>query len=114
MYYKKKIDAEIYKKTVTINDSLSRQNINLVFISKSVQVKQCLNFNYYFTYKDILISQIEAATTIHDLLNILSYQCLFSADIKYKYWVVNIHSDDYHYLVIYIPKIGQVQPTCMS
>ena len=57
---------------------------------------------------------MEAIIIIPDLSNILSYQCPFSTDIKYKYWVVNIHFDNYYYLVFYVSKIWQIQPICMS
>lgn len=50
---------------------------------------------------------------IHDLLSISSYQCLFLVDIKYGYWVANIHTNDRYYLAFYISAIGQVQPTRM-
>ena len=56
---------------------------------------------------------MEAATTIYDLLGILSHQCLFLADIKYRYWAVNIYPDSRHYLAFYILEFSQVQTTCM-
>lgn len=103
----------MYKKTVTTNSSLSRQNTNSVLVFKSGQVQLHLTFNCYFIYEDILANHIEMTIMIHDLLSILSHQCLYFTDIKYKYQVVNVYPDNYHYLVFYIPRISQVQSICM-
>lgn len=48
---------------------------------------------------------------MYDLSNILEYQCLFLADIKYEYQAVIIHPNDNHYLAFYISWIGEVQLT---
>ena len=75
----------MYERTITANSSLSRWNANLVLVSKPGQVLPRLTFNYHFICKDILASYTEAATMVHDLLSISSYQCLFLADIKHGY-----------------------------
>ena len=80
---------------------------------KPGQVQPRLTFNYHFVYEDIPASHMEAATNMHNLLSIPSNKCLFSADIKHGYWVVNVHPDDCHYLAFHVPGIGQVQPTRM-
>lgn len=51
---------------------------------------------------------MEAAITVHDLLSIPLYQYLFLANIKDKYWPVNIHIDDYPYVAFHIPGISHV------
>ena len=56
---------------------------------------------------------METATNVHNLLSIPSNKCLFSAEIKHVYWVVNIYLDDCHYLAFYILGIGQIQSTFM-
>ncbi len=80
---------------------------------KPGQVQPRLTFNYHFVYEDIPASHIEAASNVHDLLSIPSNQCLFFADIKHGYWVVNVHPDDRHYLDFHVSGIGQIQPTRM-
>ena len=107
------MDTRIYERTVTANGSPSKWNANLILVPKPDQVQLHLTFNYHFIYEDILASHTEAATMVHDLLNISSHQCLFLADIKHGYWVVNVHPDDRHYLAFHVPGIGHVQPTCM-
>lgn len=52
---------------------------------------------------------MEAAANIHNLLSILFYQFLFSADIKDVYWAINLYIDNPYYFTFYIPGIGQVQ-----
>ena len=52
---------------------------------------------------------MELATNVHNLLSIPLNKYLFSADIKHKYWVINIYPDDCYYLTFYVPGIGQVQ-----
>ena len=99
----------MYEKTVTANGGPSKWNANLVFVPKPGQVHPRLTFYYHFIYEDILASNIKAASTIHDLLTILSHQCLLSADIKHGYWAVNVHLDDWYYLAFHMPGIDQVQ-----
>ena len=108
-----RIDAGIYERTITANGCPFKWNSNPVLVPKPGQVQPPLTFNYHFIYEDIPASHMEAVLTVHDLLSILSYQCLFSADIKHGYWTVNIHPDDGHYLAFYVPRIDQVQPTHM-
>ena len=103
-----KMDTRMYERTVTTNSSSFRWNANLLLIFKPGQVQPCLIFNYHFIYKDIPASYIEAATIMHDLLSISSYQYLFLADIKHRYWAVNIHPNNRHYLAFHIPGIDQV------
>lgn len=98
----------MYERTVTTNDSPFRWNANPVLVPKPNQIQPRLIFNYYFIYKDIPVSHIEATTTVHNLLNIPSYQCLFLADIKHGYWAVNVYLDNGYYLAFYILKIGQI------
>lgn len=50
----------------------------------------------------------KTAIIVYNLLSILLYQCLFSADIKYGYWAVNVHSNNRYYLIFHITEIGQV------
>ncbi len=107
------MDAKMYGRTVTANGRPSKWNANPVLMHKPGQVQPHLTFNYHFIYKDIPASHIEAANNVHNLLSIASNQCLFSADIKHGYWVVNVHSDDRHYLAFHVPGIGQIQPTRM-
>lgn len=64
------IDARIYKRIVIANGCLFKWNANPVFVSKPSQVQLYLTFNYYFIYKKILTSYMEAATTIYNLLSI--------------------------------------------
>ena len=70
-------------------------------------------FNYYFFYDNILASHMETVTTVYNLLSIPSHQCLFLADIKYGYWVINIYSDNCYYLAFHILRLGQIQPNYM-
>ncbi len=107
------MDARMYERTVTANGRPSKWNANLVLMYKPSQVQSRLTFNYHFIYADIPARQIEAATNVHNLLSIPSHQCLFSTDIKHRYWVVNVHPNDRHYLTFHIPGIRQIQPTCM-
>lgn len=93
----------------TINDCLSKWNANPVLVFKLGQMQFRLIFNYYFIYKDILACYIETTANMHDLLNILSCQCLFSTDIKDKYWVVDVYLDDHYYFVFYMAEIRQIQ-----
>ena len=102
------MDAEIYKKIVIANGCLFKWDVNPFFIPKPGQVQFCLIFNYYFIYKNIPTNYMEAAIIVHDLLSILSYQCLFSTDIKHGYWAVNRYPDNYYYLIFHIPGIGQI------
>ena len=104
----------MYEKTVTANICLSKWNALLVLVYEPGQVQPRLIFKYHFVYEDIPASHIEAATNVHNLLSIPSNNCLFSADIKHGYWVVNVYPDDRHYLAFHIPRIGQVQPIRMS
>lgn len=101
----------MYKRTVTANRRSAKWNTNLVFVRKPDQVQTCLIFNYHFIYKNIPASHIKTATIMHDLLNILSNQSLFSTDIRHGYWVVNVYPNNRHYLAFHLPRIGQVQPT---
>ena len=48
---------------------------------------------------------MEIATTVYDLLSILSHQCLFLVDIKHGYWAINVHPDNCHYLAFNVPGI---------
>ena len=57
---------------------------------------------------------MEAAVNIHNLLENLSYQCLFLADIKHNYWAVNMYFDDCHYFIFHVSRIEEVQSTRMS
>ena len=57
---------------------------------------------------------MKMAANVYSLLGILSHQCLFSVDIKYDYWAVNVHPDDRHYFAFHVFGIGQVQPTRMT
>lgn len=102
------MDAGIYKKTIKANGCLFKWNANLVFIFKPGQVQLCLTLNYNFIYGNILASYIKAATIVHNLLSILLYQCLFLVDIKHRYWVINIYSDNCYYFVFHIPGIRQI------
>ena len=100
------MDAGMYDKTVTVNGCPFKWNVNPVFVPKPGQVEPCLTFNYYFIYKDIPVSNIEAVTIVHDLLSIPSHKYLFLADIKDGYLAINVHPDNRHYLAFYILKIG--------
>lgn len=108
------MDVTIYKKIVITNNCSSKQNINSVLVSKPGQIQLCLMFNYYFISENIPADYIEMATIVYDLLSISFHQYLFLIDIKYGYWVINVHLDDYHYLVFYVLDIGQVQFTYIS
>lgn len=66
-------------------------------------------FNNYSTNENIPSSYIKIASTVYKLLSILSYQCFFFADIKCRYWVVNISPNDKHYYVFYIPLLVGVK-----
>lgn len=66
-----------------------------------------MTFNNDFMYKDIPASYMEVATTVHNLLSILSHKCIFLADIQYQFSAVQIYQDNCHYLVFYKPRIGQ-------
>ena len=90
---------------------LNRISISFLFLSGQVQT--CLRLNYHFFYEDIVVSHIEIITIVYDLLSILSYQCLFLADIKHEYLLVNVHFDDRNYLAFHVSRIEQTQPTCM-
>ena len=57
---------------------------------------------------------MEAGANVHNLLGILLYQYLFSANIKHGYWTFNVHPDKRYYLAFHVPGINQVQPICMS
>lgn len=50
---------------------------------------------------------------VYNLLSIPVYQCLFSTDIKHRYWAVSVYPDNHHYLAFYIFSISQVQLTHM-
>lgn len=60
-----------------------------------------------------MASYIELAVNVYILVSIPSYQLLFSVDIKTRYYIVNIHPNNCHYLVFHILGIGQIQPICM-
>lgn len=102
------MDVEMYEILVMANGCPSTWNALPVFVHKPGQIQRHLTFNYHFIYKDIPASHMEAVTNMHNLLNILSQKCLFSADIKHRYWAVNIHSDDYNYLKFHIFRIGKI------
>ena len=101
----------MYERTVTANRGLSKQNALPDLVRKPGQVQPRLVFNYHYVYEDIPSSHIEAATNVHNLLSILSNKFLFSANIKYEYWVFNVYPDDHHYLAFHVLRVGQVQPT---
>ena len=75
----------MYKRIVIVNGCSSKYNINPVFISKPNQIQSCLIFHYYFIYNNIFTNHMETVIIIHNLLNILSHQYLFLADIKLEY-----------------------------
>ena len=100
------MDVGMYERIVTANECPSKWNALPALIRKPGQVQPRLTFNYHFIYEDIPVSHMEAAINVHNLLSIPSNKCLFSADIKYGYWVVNVHLDDRHYLAFHIPRIG--------
>ena len=104
----------MYKRTVTANECPFKWNALPVLIRKPGQVQPRLTFNYHFVYENIPASHMEVVINVHNLLSIPSNKCLFSRDIMYRYWVVNVYLDDHYYLVFHVPGIGQVQPTRMS
>ena len=104
----------MYKRTITDNGYPSKWNTLPDLIHKPGQVQPRFTFNYHLVYEDIPASHMKVTINMHNLLSIPSNKCLFSADIKHEYWVVNVHLDDRHYLVFHIPGIRQVQPTSMS
>ena len=98
----------MYERMVTANGCLFKWNVNPVLVPKPGQVQPRLLFSYHFIYEDTSASNMEAASTIHDLLNISSHQCLFLADIRHGYWAFNVHPDDKYYLIFHILGISQV------
>ena len=104
----------MYETTLTANRCPFKWNTLPVFVRKTGQAQPRLIFNYLFIYKNILASHMEVATNVHNLLTIPSNKCLFSADIKHEYWVVNVYPDDRHYFAFPVPGIGHLQSTDMS
>lgn len=108
------MNTEIYKKIFIINSCPFNWIASFVLVFKPRQIQLYFTFNYHFIYKDILASHIKVVANVSNLLNILSYQSLFLANIKYKYWVINIYLNNYHHFIFYIPKIKQIQLIWMS
>lgn len=107
------MDARIYERIIIANGCLFKQNTNPAFVSKLGQIQLCLIFKYHLIHKDILASNMETTANMHDIFNILSHQCLLSANIKQRYQAVNIYFDNCYYFAFHIPRIRQIQPTHM-
>lgn len=103
----------MYKGTVIINDYPFKSNANPILVPISDQVQSHFTFNYYFIYENILARHMKAVMTVYDLLSIPSDQYLFLADIKYGYWVVNVYSNDWHYLIFHMLSICQILSICI-
>lgn len=85
---------------------LSKWNALSIFVYKLGQVHCHFTFNYHFIHEDISAIHMETVTNIYNLFSIPSNKSLFTIDIKYGCWIVNIHLDDNYYPTFYIPKIG--------
>ena len=108
------MDVEMYEILVMANGCPSTWNALPVFVHKPGQIQRHLTFNYHFIYKDIPANHIEVGINVHNLLSISSNKCLFCADIKHRYWAVNIHPDDRYYFAFHVLGMRSVQPSHMS
>ena len=109
----KDLEANMYEKTIFVNERTSQWSAVFVFVKKSGFTKSKLTFNYHFVYEKPSKSIIKLTDRMYKQLSISSHRTYFSTDMKHGYWEVLVHSEDRHYLIFHISKIGQLQFTRM-
>ena len=87
--------------------------INKVENLKSIDEPRII-FNYFKVTKLLSKAHLKLSFKIYDYLFNSKYECLFSANLKYTYFTISLHSNNRHYFVFTISEINQVQLTRMQ
>ena len=112
------LEGGVYERMEPANGRLSEWNARAVMVDKkenpSPKDKPRMTFDYSRIYKDLPSCYIELAFRVYNYLSNPRYSCLFSADLKYAYLTIPLHSDDRHYFAFTISEIGLCQATRMQ
>ena len=73
-----------------------------------------LIFNYSQVKKNLSDYYLKLYLRIYDYLSSLIHQIFMQINIKYEYFSVRIHSENWHIFAFTVSDIEQLQLTCMS
>ena len=104
----KNLEADMYEKTIFVNERIFQWNAASVLVKKSGSTKPKFTFNYHFVYEEPSKSIMKLTNRVHKQLSISSHRTYFSVDMKHDYWRVLVHSKNRHYLTFHISEIDQL------
>lgn len=116
-WFKKLVSNElkegIYEHTKKKDGHLSRWNAKAVLIDKvenpSFVDESRLTFDYFRVHEELSGTYVKFSFKTHDNFFNFSHGCLFSADLKHAYFIINLDEEARHLFVFIISGMRQLQ-----